>query len=134
MKALRPSITDERTFVEHVDGVLRPAGYRMIGAFDDDSEGGETDEPPTAVSGFRVSHNFAYGHYLYVEDTSTLPAARGKGHARGLLDWLAEEAQRGGCAEMHLSSGVGENRASAHRLYFNAGLRIVAYHFARTFP
>lgn len=127
IKALRPSVTDEASFVQHVDEELRGQGYRLIGAFDE-----EAGPAPTAVSGFRVSHNFAFGHYLYVEDTSTLPAARGKGHARGLLDWLAEEAQRLGCAGMHLSSGVGENRASAHRLYFNAGLRITAFHFAKT--
>jgi hypothetical protein len=32
---------------------------------------------------------------------------------------------------LHLDSGVGHERADAHRLYFNAGFEIVSHHFAR---
>jgi hypothetical protein len=41
------------------------------------------------------------------------------------------EACRAGCDELHLDSGVGPEREDAHRLYFNAGLRIASYHFSR---
>ena len=73
------------------------------------------------------------GHHvaLYVDDLSTLPQSRGRGHAGGLLDRLVEEAARLGCAELHLDSGVGAARWTAHRLYMNHGLTIVSHHFAR---
>lgn len=44
---------------------------------------------------------------------------------------LVEEATRLGCGQLHLDSGVGIDRADAHRLYMNAGLVISAHHFAR---
>lgn len=58
-------------------------------------------------------------------------AARRRGHARSLLDWLLVEARRLGCGQIHLDSGVGIDRADAHRLYLNAGMVIAAHHFAR---
>lgn len=71
------------------------------------------------------------GHYLYVDDLSTLPDSRRRGHARALLDWLLTEAKRLGCDQLHLDSGVELTRADAHRLYLNAGLVISSHHFAR---
>jgi hypothetical protein len=47
------------------------------------------------------------------------------------MRWLAVEACRAGCEQLHLDSGVGPEREDAHRLYFNAGLRISSYHFQR---
>jgi len=55
----------------------------------------------------------------------------GRGHARSLLHWLVEEGRRLACDELHLDSGVGADRQDAHRLYFNAGMRIRSYHFDR---
>jgi GNAT superfamily N-acetyltransferase len=125
MRALRTGLADRDSFVERVDQVQRPEGYRMIGAFE------EEEEEAVAVAGFRNGHSIAWGNYLYVDDLSTLPAARRRGHGRALLDWLLEEAERLGCDQLHLDSGVGLNRAEAHRLYLNAGLVISAHHFAR---
>ncbi len=71
------------------------------------------------------------GRYLYVDDLSTLPEARRRGYARLILDWLDEEATRLGCERLHLDSAVRPERIDAHRLYFNAGLAIEAYHFAK---
>jgi hypothetical protein len=51
MRALRTTYESEQEFVEHVDGVLRPAGYRLLGAFSPDHE------PAGAVAGFRVGDN-----------------------------------------------------------------------------
>jgi GNAT superfamily N-acetyltransferase len=84
-----------------------------------------------AVAGFRVGHMLSRGRHLYVDDLSTLPSARRRGHGRALLDWLDDEARREGCDRFHLDSGVEVNRQDAHRLYFNTGLRISAYHFSR---
>ena len=57
-----------------------------------------------------------------------------RGCAAALLGWLVTEAQRLGCGQLHLDSGMGPEREDAHRLYFNHGLRIVSYHFARGLP
>ena len=67
-----------------------------------------------------------------MNDLVTHPDHRGKGHADALFVWLDAEAKRNGCGEFHLDSGVGDNREVAHRFYFNHGLRIASYHFART--
>ena len=122
MRALRTHHTDESGFVRRVDEVQRPEGYRIVGAFE--------GERCVAVAGFRVIHNLFSGDTLYVDDLSTLPEARGRGHGRALLEWCKEEGRRQGCGEFHLDSGVGPEREDAHRLYFNTGLRITSYHFA----
>jgi GNAT superfamily N-acetyltransferase len=128
MRELRPGLRDEADFVHRVDEVQRAEGYRLLGAFA--GEGGES-APAVAVAGFRAGHSLADGHYLYVDDLSTLPAARRAGHARSLLDWLMEEAERLGCDHLMLDSAVGPQRTDAHRLYFNAGYEIAAFHFER---
>jgi GNAT superfamily N-acetyltransferase len=122
MSALRTHYSDGADFVRRVDEVQRPQGYRIVGAFE--------GERCVAVAGFRVIHNLAWGDTLYVDDLSTLPEARGRGHGRALLEWCKEEARRLRCAELHLDSGVGPEREDAHRLYFNTGMRITSYHFA----
>jgi hypothetical protein len=53
-----------------------------------------TDKSAFVRYGPRYGHSLAWGHYLYIDDLSTLPAARGRGPARGLLDWLRNEAGR----------------------------------------
>jgi GNAT superfamily N-acetyltransferase len=125
MAALRPAYTDEAQFVERVDAVQRAEGYRLVGVFE------ESAAHALAVAGFRVGHMLAWGRFLYVDDLSTLPEARRRGYGRLLLDWLAEEARRLDCEQLHLDSGVGSDRIDAHRLYFNAGLAITSFHFAR---
>jgi GNAT superfamily N-acetyltransferase len=125
MRELRPAHGDERAFVEHVDGILRPTGYRLAGSFTPDRKAA------AAVAGFRTGDNLAWGYHLYVDDLSTAPDARRQGHAGALLDWLIGEAQRLGCAQLHLDSGTGRERFDAHRLYYNHGLAIHSHHFAR---
>jgi GNAT superfamily N-acetyltransferase len=125
MRALRTELADEAAFVRAVDEVQRPQGYRLLAAFD------EGEERAAAVAGFRCGDALAWGHYLYVDDLSTHPDARRRGHAGSLLEWLGEEAERCGCDELHLDSGVGLDRADAHRLYLNSGMLIIAHHFAR---
>jgi GNAT superfamily N-acetyltransferase len=103
----------------------RAAGYRLVASF----EPGE--EAAAAVAGFRIAENLASGRHLYVDDLSTRAEHRGRGHGGALMRWLAKEACRSGCEQLHLDSGVGADREDAHRLYFNSGLRISSYHFAR---
>jgi GNAT superfamily N-acetyltransferase len=126
MKPLRPHLEDPDSFARLVDDVQRPEGYRLVGV----SEG----ERVVAVAGFRVVNNLSWGRSLYVDDLSTHPEARRRGYAGALLEWCDQEARRLGCRELHLDSAVGPEREDALRLYFNAGLRITAYHFVKRLP
>jgi GNAT superfamily N-acetyltransferase len=124
---LRPRWPDAEAMTQHIDRRLRPAGYRLVGVF-----GSGTNA--LAVAGFRQCHGLAWGHYLYVDDLVTSEAHRGAGHAGRLLVWLEAEASRLGCEALHLDSGVGPDRAAAHRLYMSRHLRISAYHFEKDLP
>jgi GNAT superfamily N-acetyltransferase len=125
MRELRTDLGDERSFVHQVNEVQRAEGYRLIAAFEPGASA------PSAAAGFRTAHSLAWGHYLYVDDLSTKLTERRRGHARKLLEWLLEEGKRLGCDQLHLDSGVGIDRAVAHRLYLNTGMVISAHHFAR---
>ncbi|MDX6673022.1 MAG: hypothetical protein QOH11_440, partial [Solirubrobacteraceae bacterium] len=96
MRALRPAYAREADFVTRVDGTQRPEGYRLAAAFVPGRE------QAVAVAGFRTGHNLAWGHYLYVDDLSTVADARGQGHAGALLEWLDAEGRRLGCDQLHL--------------------------------
>jgi GNAT superfamily N-acetyltransferase len=123
MLELRPNIGDRQAFARHVDEVQRPEGYRLVVVHDGDRV--------VAVAGFRLMTNLFSGRVLYVDDLSTHPDARRRGHAAALLEWCEAEARRLGCSELHLDSAVGPDRQDAHRLYLNAGMRIAAHHFEK---
>ena len=124
LRALRPHVGDRDAFVSRVDEQQRPEGYRIVAVFEDGAE------QARAAAGFRLVHNLAWGRFLYVDDLSTVPEARRRGHASRLLAWIAEEAAREGCDAVHLDSGVGPERRDAHRRYFDTGMRISSYHFS----
>jgi GNAT superfamily N-acetyltransferase len=124
MASLRPRFEDEGGFVEQVDAVQRPEGYRLVAAFTDAAD------HAVAAAGFRVAHSLAWGAYLYVDDLATVPEARKHGHAGAILEWLKDEAAGLGCDQVHLDSGTGPDRFDAHRLYHSHGLAIHAHHFA----
>ena len=121
---LRPHLGSLEAVAERAEA-LRAAGYRIVVAVDP----GEADA--AAAAGFRIHENLAWGRHLYVDDLSTRSVARGRGHGAALMEWLIDCARREGCGELHLDSGVGPERASAHRLYFGSRLRIASYHFTR---
>jgi GNAT superfamily N-acetyltransferase len=121
---LRPHRAPAEALAALADG-QRAAGYRLAGSFEPD------EDEAAAVAGFRVQENLAWGRHLYVDDLATRADRRGRGQGGALMRWLAEEAARAGCEQLHLDSGVGADREDAHRLYFNAGLRISSYHFQR---
>ena len=123
MQALRPGLATREQFVEQVDHLQRPTGYRLVGVL---PEGGGD---ALAVAGFRQGVNLAWGRHLYIDDLSTAPSARRQGLASQLLAWIHDEAARLGCDQVHLDSGVGLNRSSAHRLYLNDDYVISAHHF-----
>lgn len=123
MRELRPHVGEEDEFSARVDDVQRPQGYRLVGSFESGVD------HAAAVAGFRVGDNLAWGHFLYVDDLSTLPAARRRGHGAALLEWLRQEAERLGCDQVHLDSGT--QRHDAHRVYLSTGYAITSFHFVR---
>jgi GNAT superfamily N-acetyltransferase len=125
MRELRTHLTRLEDFVEQVDSVQRPVGYRLVGVLPDDG----TDA--VAVAGFRLSTSLSRGRHVYIDDLSTAPSARRQGFASELLGWIHAEAERLGCDQVHLDSGVGSSRFAAHRLYLNSGYVISAHHFSR---
>ena len=122
--ALRPHRGRASDLTRAIDA-QRLDGYRLVAAFEPGRE------QAVAAAGFRVTRSLAWGRHLYVDDLSTRADHRGRGHGGALMRWLGREACRAGCGELHLDSGVGADREDAHRLYFNSGLRIASYHFAR---
>ena len=120
---LRPHLGSREALAAQVDG-LRVSGYR-VASFED----GEADA--AAAAGFRIRESLAWGRFLYVDDLVTRQALRGRGHADAVMAWVVDEARTQSCAQLHLDSGVGPERADAHRFYFRHRLRIASYHFAR---
>lgn len=121
---LRPQFGDE---VAITAAIRRQTGqgYRLLAAF------APGDASAAAVAGFRVVEYLAWGRALYVDDLSTRPEHRRAGHARALMDRLAEVAIEEGCGQLHLDSGFGEARANAHRLYYETGMFPTSLHFSR---
>ena len=121
---LRPHLETAERAVERIDA-QRADGYRLAASFE------PGDEQAAAVAGFRISTSLAWGHHVYVDDLVTREALRGRGHADALMAWVEDEARGQGCRQLHLDSGLGPDRADAHRFYFRHGLTIVSHHFAK---
>jgi len=122
MRQLRPHLTSAG-FVRLVNEVQRPQGYRLVGSWD--AASGKV----VAAAGFRLQHMLAHGHVLVVDDLSTVPAARGQGHASRLLAWLEREARFQHCVQVHLDAGT--HRYEAHRLYVRNGFAIRSFRLTR---
>jgi GNAT superfamily N-acetyltransferase len=114
----------QHLLVEEIPALVdaqRAEGYRVVASFVGDAA--------VAAACFRLSTNLALGRTVYIDDLVTLPRARGAGHARALLEWVATEAGRLGCTHVHLDSAT--HRHPAHRLYLGAGYDITSFHFVR---
>ncbi|MEV0697752.1 GNAT family N-acetyltransferase [Saccharopolyspora sp. NPDC050389] len=124
LRELRPNLAPLEEFRAQAEQ-QQAAGYRLIASLDGNGE-------IAAVAGFRTGRSFAWGHYLYIDDLVTLPAARKQGHAKALLDWIDAEARRLGIGEIHLDSGT--SRHDAHRRYRGTGFVIPSLHFSKPTP
>lgn len=122
--ALKSAYTDINDFVDYVNGVLRPSGYRMVGIFT------ANQERAVAVASFRTSENLAWGRYLYVDGIFTTADVR-QDHTEALFDWLFTEGRKLGCRQLHLDSQMDADHFTKHRLYHSHGLGIYAHHFVR---
>ncbi|MCP1660059.1 GNAT family N-acetyltransferase [Neisseria perflava] len=123
LSMLRSTLTDINRFVEQVNERQRPAGYRMIGIFE------EGKHNAVAVCGFREVYNLASGHHIHIDDIVTMPQSRLKGYASRLLTEVRKIGAEAGVPKIHLNVHVSNDRADAHRLYFKNGFEIMAYHF-----
>ena len=90
----------------------------------------EEEGKAVSVSIFEWGYNLFRGKYIYIDDLATLPAARGKGHASRLLDWILKYAEENNFDQVHLDSGVNAERFDAHRLYHNKRFNVTSLHFA----
>lgn len=80
-----------------------------------------------SVVGFREVWSTAWGHHTYSDDLSALETAPADGFADELLRWVVADAERRHCDGVHLDSGVGSDRAAAHRWYLRNRMRISAH-------
>ena len=126
LSVLRPTLTDINRFVEQVNKVQRAQGYRLLGIFE------EGKANAVAVCGFREETNLASGRHIHIDDFVTVPQARRRGYAQRLLQEVRRIAQENGIAQLHVDSNVSSERTAAHRVYFQNGFEISAYHFICT--
>lgn len=122
MHALRPHLVKEE-FVGTVTEMIG-TGYRLAYI--------EEDGRAAAAVGFRFLHFLLHGKHIYIDDLTTLPAARKKGYGRALLNYVFAIAAEQGLRVVTLDSGP--QRHDAHRLYLNSGFTIASYHFVKNAP
>lgn len=117
VKALRPHLTEEK-FLDLIP-TMTDESYSMIFI--------EENGKAASICGFRYLTTLFEGTFIYIDDLSTLPEARGKGFGGALFDYVVEKAKSEGLPAVHLDSG--HQRFDAHRLYLNKGMKIVYHHF-----
>lgn len=123
LSVLRPMLNDINRFVEQVNTVQRAQGYRLLGIFE------EGKANAVAVCGFREETNLVSGRHLHIDDFVTVPQCRKRGYAGRLLAEICRIAEEAGIAQIHVDSNVSSERTIAHRVYFQHGFEINAYHF-----
>jgi GNAT superfamily N-acetyltransferase len=117
MQALRPHLTVE-SFLQLISK-MKDENYILLFI--------EENNKAISACGYRYLTTLFDGRYIYIDDLSTLPEARGKGHAGALFDFVVEKAKSENLKAVHLDSG--HQRYDAHRLYLNKGMKIVYHHF-----
>jgi GNAT superfamily N-acetyltransferase len=120
MVQLRPHLADAAELVARV-ARQRAAGYRILAAWG--------DSVPVALAGYRLEENLIHGRFLYVDDLVTTESERGGGLGARLLDFLAVEAGKLGCARLVLDTAL--DNVLAHRFYYRQGLLARALRFSR---
>jgi GNAT superfamily N-acetyltransferase len=117
MVQLRPQYSLDQ-FVSQVEDQMKE-GYHLAYLIDENII--------KSVAGFRISHNLAWGKFLYVDDLVSDQKYRHSGAGTVLFEWLVDYAKYNQCQQLHLDSGV--QRHSAHRFYIRRGMDISSHHF-----
>jgi ribosomal protein S18 acetylase RimI-like enzyme len=115
---LRPHLDQDRYLTLML--YMIDEGYKLIYV--------EENGKAVSVCGYRVTTMLHRGRSIYIDDLATLKSSTRKGYARGLLDWVLEDAKEQELQSIHLDSG--HHRYEAHRLYLNFGFKITSHHFA----
>jgi hypothetical protein len=120
MSQLRTHVP-EGEYLSRVKRQLLSSGYQVAALFDD----GQV----CCVAGYRISECLAWGKFMYVDDLISDQNGRSKSYGKQMLAWLTDEANKNGCQEFHLDSGV--QRHAAHRFYLRERMDITCFHFAK---
>lgn len=88
-------VDGEALFVDRVDRVMRPNGYRLAGTFEPGSE------IAAGVVGFRLIRSNAFGDHLWVDDFITGGIGANVERSQ-LLSFLIGEAKKLGLTQIHL--------------------------------
>ncbi len=96
MKVLRERISST-TFLDEVHRQQK-LGYRMIAGFDRGRL--------LALAGIRRSHTLSRGDHLFVDDLVSDEAARGAGHGREMMQWIARHAAAQGVPRIYLDARI----------------------------
>lgn len=123
IKELRPHLSEER-FVEQALRQMQSHGYILIYVEDERGQ-------PAAAAGYRPTEMLHWSKVLYIDDLVTAEAARGRGLADHLFNYIEQEAREQGLAAVHLDSGTHSGRWDAHRFYLKHGMNITSYHFVK---
>jgi GNAT superfamily N-acetyltransferase len=118
LKILRPHLAED-SFVNTVSEMITE-GYQLAYL--------EEDGVVVSAVGFRYLQFLFNGKHFYIDDLSTLPETRGKGHAGKLIDFVIDLARKKGYDYVTLDSGY--HRHDAHRLYLNKGFQLASHHFS----
>lgn len=119
MRQLRTHVP-EKEYVERIKRQQGNGRYELAAVIDE----GQV----RCVAGYRISECLAWGKFLYVDDLISDEKERSKNHGKEMMQWLASEAKKHGCHQLHLDSGV--QRHAAHRFYLRERMDITCYHFA----
>lgn len=118
MRELRPHLGDEQSFAEQV---FRQGeqGYRLLAL----RERGWV----IGLAGFRVTENFLYGRFVYVDDLVVSAAQQRRELGAGLLEAVRRHTRALGYRYLVLDTGL--HMPLAQRFYFRQGMLAKGMHF-----
>jgi ribosomal protein S18 acetylase RimI-like enzyme len=111
MQALRPHLADPAELTQRV---LRQfgQGYHLLAAWQHDTVVG--------AAGYRMQENLIRGRFCYVDDLVVAESQRRHGLGARLLDAVADQARKAGCARLTLDTSL--DNLLGQRFYFRYGM------------
>ncbi|WP_419737093.1 GNAT family N-acetyltransferase [Pseudomonas sp. COR18] len=118
MRELRPQLDDEQSFVEQV---FRQGeqGYRLLAL--------REQAQVIGLAGFRVTENFLYGRFVYVDDLVVTASQQRRELGAALLEAVRRHTRSLGCRYLVLDTGL--HMPLAQRFYFRQGMLAKGMHF-----
>jgi len=120
MRQLRPHLDDLTSFTQQLARQSQQ-GYQLSGLW--------LDHQLTGLIGFRVSENFLYGRFVYIDDLVVDSTQRSTGLGAKLMDCVRNEGKQLGCNRLVLDTGL--DKPMAQRFYFREGLLAKGMHFVQ---